>query len=1141
MKTSLKTKRYWGIISIIMLICASLFSQNKPNVILILTDDQGYGDWGHKGKHPYLKTPNIDKLANEGVYCSNFHTNVLCAPSRAAIMTGHDAFKMRVWQGRHEMRADYPTMANIFEDNGYNTALFGKWHLGDSYPFRPMDRGFQEVVRITSGMITTSADYPGNDLTDDKYLHNGVWEQYQGYSTDVWFGEAIKYIEKKRHENFFVYLSIDAPHAPHRATAEDKAPYTGIDFPNTTNDDKVANFYGQIASVDRNLAILRNKLDQLNLSENTILIFMSDNGSAVAGGVWNGGLKGGKASSQEGGHRVPFFIHWPKGGMAGGREITELTSHTDLVPSLINMCNLTPPSQNSFDGLNISPLLKGQVSSLPERTLFNRYSTSEFPPGPGGCVSKGDFRLFYSNGALFDVSKDLSQENNLGFSSEYRSIKTAMVADAKANHDYLVKNAYDKRSLPILGSVNQNPTELHAINWYTGKINDAEKNKLIIAWNSQVGNPTGRIGYWYAKAEITGTYKFSLYRYMKELGVPLRGKHHPKYSTALDIRKAKIIISGDGFTTINKEVSVNDNDIFAELSVNLPANVELKIEAQFINGSNQVICGPLSVDILRTSGGNTPPQSSISSPASNSTFDEGSSIAFTGTGTDSEDGNLGDSSLFWSSSIDGDLGSGKSLSTKNLSIGTHKINLRVSDSQGLNHTSSINLIVNKISNPPPSGDNLALNGIATQSSSNYGGIASRAIDGNTDGTWSKGSVTHTNKNLGYSQWWQVDLGKSFNLEKINIFNRKEAPERLTNYYVFVSDKPFSSSDINTTINESSWNSGLVSQTAGSPSIFKLNATGRYVRVQLKSQGEFLSLAEVEVFAGESTPPPTNQNIAINGTASQSSTSYGGIASRAIDGNTDGTWNNASVTATDYNQRTSPWWQVDLGQSYKLTKINIYNRKEVPERLTNYYVFVSDKPFSSSDINTTINESSWNSGLVSLTAGSPSIFNLNATGRYVRVQLKNHDYLSLAEVQIFAGESTPPPTNQNIATNGTASQSSENYGGSASKAIDGNTDGGYFNGSVTHTKANQGSSQWWQIDLGKSYNLTKVNLFNRREESQRLSNYYVYVSDKPFSSNSINTSLSESNWNSGLVSQTAGFPTSFNLNTSGRFLRVQLQN
>jgi arylsulfatase A-like enzyme len=193
--------------------------KNKPNVLIVLTDDQGYGDLSCHG-NPILKTPNLDALHQQSIHFTDFHVAPMCTPTRGQLLTGRDAMANGatfVCMGRSMMRNDLPTMADVFAANGYHTGHFGKWHLGDSYPHRPQDRGFQETINHGAWGITSIADYYGNDYWDDTYRHNYQLEEYKGYCTDVWFDEAMDYM-KVRHANnepFFVYLPTNCPHSPH--------------------------------------------------------------------------------------------------------------------------------------------------------------------------------------------------------------------------------------------------------------------------------------------------------------------------------------------------------------------------------------------------------------------------------------------------------------------------------------------------------------------------------------------------------------------------------------------------------------------------------------------------------------------------------------------------------------------------------------------------------------------------------------------------------------------------------------------------------------------------------------------------------------------------------------------------------------
>lgn len=191
-------------------------SAAPPNVILVMTDDQGYGDLGCHG-NKIIKTPNLDNLYSQSTRLTNFHVSPTCSPTRAALLTGHYSNLTGVWHtvsGRSLIHRDEIVLAKTFKTSGYATGMFGKWHLGDNYPFRPQDRGFDEVVIHAGGGIGNTHDYWNNDYFDDYYSHNGQYKKYQGYCTDVWFSEAIRFIEKNQDQPFFCYISTNAPHGP---------------------------------------------------------------------------------------------------------------------------------------------------------------------------------------------------------------------------------------------------------------------------------------------------------------------------------------------------------------------------------------------------------------------------------------------------------------------------------------------------------------------------------------------------------------------------------------------------------------------------------------------------------------------------------------------------------------------------------------------------------------------------------------------------------------------------------------------------------------------------------------------------------------------------------------------------------------
>ena len=263
--------------SVILVSCEQSPKLIKPNVILIITDDQGYGDIGFHG-NDWIQTPNIDLLAKESVRLTDFHVGTTCAPTRSGLMTGRNCNRVGVWHtvmGRSLLRKSEVTMADVFKSNGYATGMFGKWHLGDNYPYRPHDRGFEEAFYHGGGGVSQSPDYWDNDYFDDTYFRNGEPEKVSGYCTDVWFSSALEFIERNREKPFFCYLSTNAPHGPYHV------PQKYIDLYKDKSAIPNPNFYGMITNVDENLGTFRIRLEELGLADNTILIFMTDNGTAA--------------------------------------------------------------------------------------------------------------------------------------------------------------------------------------------------------------------------------------------------------------------------------------------------------------------------------------------------------------------------------------------------------------------------------------------------------------------------------------------------------------------------------------------------------------------------------------------------------------------------------------------------------------------------------------------------------------------------------------------------------------------------------------------------------------------------------------------------------------------------------------------
>ena len=328
--------------------------KRAPNVVFVLADDVGYGDFACLG-NPYIKTPNIDSMHARSVRFTDFHVSPTCSPSRASLMTGKYCNSVGVWHtimGRSILQPGVATLADCFKSSGYRTGLFGKWHLGDNYPCRAQDRGFDEVVVCGGGGIWQTPDYFGNDDRNDSYRHNGRFEKYEGFSTNVFFDQAMKFMAAAQDASqpFFCYVPTTASHIPTWALEKDTLPYEHV--PGLTQ----PGFYGMTVEIDADFGRLVKFLDDRGLRENTILIFATDNGGADGVKVFNAGMRGEKGSPYEGGHRVPLFVEWPGRSIGGGRDVNTLTKDIDLLPTLVDLCGLQNHGTEP-DGHSLRPLL----------------------------------------------------------------------------------------------------------------------------------------------------------------------------------------------------------------------------------------------------------------------------------------------------------------------------------------------------------------------------------------------------------------------------------------------------------------------------------------------------------------------------------------------------------------------------------------------------------------------------------------------------------------------------------------------------------------------------------------------------------------------------------------------------------------
>jgi len=456
---------------LLVLAAVPVLAADRPNVILIMSDDQGYGEIAAHG-NKLIHTPNLDQLYKESVRLTNYHVDPTCSPTRSALMTGRYSTRTGVWHtinGRSMMSTDEYSMAEYFRDNGYRTAMFGKWHLGDNAPCRPMDQGFEYAVWHQSGGVTQGSDYFTNDYFDDTYKVNDKWQKFEGYCTDVWFAEAKKYIESgDKNKPFFVYMPTNAPHGPYFVDEKYSKPYAEMGIPESS-----ARFYGMIQNIDENVGKLREWLKEKGLDRNTIFIYTTDNGTAA--GVFkskqgiegfNAGMRGVKGSEYEGGHRVPFFIHWPAGGIVTGRDIGELQAHIDVMPTLGALCGLPPVDAGMLkrgpqDGRSFRDLLYPSAPNPQPRTLFVHSQRTSDPIKWRKCsVMTEQYRLV--NGKeLYDIVNDPGQKNDIA--ADHAEVVKQLRGEYE-NWWQSLSPVFDDFVRYDLGGV-ENPTTLMSHDW----------------------------------------------------------------------------------------------------------------------------------------------------------------------------------------------------------------------------------------------------------------------------------------------------------------------------------------------------------------------------------------------------------------------------------------------------------------------------------------------------------------------------------------------------------------------------------------------------------------------------------------------------------------------------------------------------
>lgn len=537
--------------------------------MLVITDDQGYGDVGVHGNDK-IRTPNLDRLARESVSLADYHVDPTCSPSRSALMTGRYSTRTGVWHtimGRSLMAGGERTMAECFRDNGYRTGMFGKWHLGDNAPCRPQDQGFERAVWHHGGGVGQGPDYWGNDYFDDTYEVDGEYRKFDGYCTDVWFEQAQEFIQREDARPFFVYLATNAPHGPYLVADKYSRPYREAGVAKT-----MANFYGMITNIDENVGRLRAKLSELGLADNTVFVFTTDNGSAAGHqkrareeGSWPGysaGMRGHKGSEYDGGHRVPFFVRWPDGSVGSDgdkpRAIGELLAHVDVLPTLTELCGLQadagelPEVERPLDGQSFAAALQGRGTAPQGRTMFVHSQRIEHPRMWRKCAVMTDRWRLVNGCELYDIERDPGQKRNL---AEAQPEVVATLRQEYVQWWTSLQPSFAGYVRIDLGGA-EDPVELMSHDWHT--------NNGGTPWHqNHVRNGYLGSGLWAVNVRRAGRYRVTLWRWPQHL------------NKAMQCVMAEVRFGSASGREITDRCDLNPDATHASFDLELPAGPQM--------------------------------------------------------------------------------------------------------------------------------------------------------------------------------------------------------------------------------------------------------------------------------------------------------------------------------------------------------------------------------------------------------------------------------------------------------------------------------------------------------------------------------------------------------------------------------------
>ncbi|MBO0590147.1 arylsulfatase [Cellulophaga sp. E16_2] len=560
----------------------AITAQKRPNVIIMMTDDQGYGDIGMHG-NPYLKTRHIEAIAKQGIEMESFIAYPNCSASRAALLTGRYPYRTgvtAVTQVDHFMNTSEITIAEILSNNGYRTGIFGKWHLGDNNPMRPTDQGFQEALVHKGGGIGQAAGPAGNTYFDPVLEHNNVSKKYKGYCDDIFTDATLDFISAKNDKPFFAYLATNLPHFPLQVPDEKAEPYRKMGL----HEDNALT-YGMIDNIDGNVGRVLAKLKQLGIEDNTIVIFLSDNGprqrrtkNDVYPGRWVANLRGTKTSVYDAGIRVPFFVKWPNHFKKNVKSKT-MGTVMDILPTILDIAKVPLPDALQLDGKSLLPLWKNDdADSLQGREFivqmhygptpfkymhftvrtqtYKLVSPNDFPHGILYQPKDDQLKEVLSNLELYNIEEDPSERIDLA--KKYPEI----VEDLLAKYENWFDEVTQERDAKGIQRI------------YLGETATPEVNLSRFDWGGPRVISENELGFWRVRTEA-GIYDIS----MDLPEVIADGLAHIKYQ---NVHKTLAIIKGQ------KQI------IFKNIS--LPSGVG-NFQAFF--KSNRLATGPLFVTIKR--------------------------------------------------------------------------------------------------------------------------------------------------------------------------------------------------------------------------------------------------------------------------------------------------------------------------------------------------------------------------------------------------------------------------------------------------------------------------------------------------------------------------------------------------------------